>query len=162
MRMTVDESGDHAGVGTTHSIVGIGSIGAAAQPHDLGAVDDQCRVGDDAQRATIAVGGVIGDELADVGVEHGHRAASTEASIRSAMADASSTSTSGTVTCLRSTTTARPSTTTSVTSGAAAAKTTFSTVAPPPAVRIESICTATKSARAPTTSSPASAQPRAR
>ena len=54
------------------------------------------------------------------------------------MAEASSAPTSGTVTCLRSTTTVRPSITTSVTSAAAAAKTTFSTVAPPPAVRIES------------------------
>ncbi len=66
------------------------------------------------------------------------------------MADPSSASTSGTVTCLRSTTTARPSITTSVMSGAAAAKTTFSTVAPPPAVRIESVCTATRSRARPT------------
>ena len=150
MRMAVDESGDHAGVGATDSIVGVRRVGAAAHPHDLCAVDHQRRVGDDAQRVAVAVRGVVGDQLTDVGVEHGHRAASTGASIRSAMAEASSASTSGTVTCLRSTTTARPSTTTSVTSGAAAAKTTFSTVAPPPAVRIESICTATKSARAPT------------
>ena len=37
---------------------------------------------------------VVGDEFADVGVEHGHRVASSGASIRSAMADASSAPTS--------------------------------------------------------------------
>ena len=63
---------------------------------------------------------------------------------------------------VRSTTTGRPSTTTSVTSAAVAANTTFSTVAPPPAVRTDSRSTATRSARAPTRSSPASDQPSAR
>src|SRR4051812_40943584 len=153
--MAVDESGDHGGVVAADPTVGVGRVGAVAHPHDLGAVDDQRCVCDDAQRVAVAVGGIVGDELVDVGVEHGHCWASIGASMRSAMAAASSASASGTVTCLRSTTTAPPSTTTSVMSGDAAAKTTFSTVAPPPAVRIESICTATKSARAPTASSPA-------
>src|SRR6185369_18054627 len=139
MCMAVHESGDHAGVGAADPVVGVGRLRAPADPRDLGAIDHQRRVGDDAEWIAVAVGGVVGDEFADVGVKHGHRVASSEASIRSAIADASSAPTSGTVTCLRSTTTARPSTTTSVTSGAAAAKTTFSAVAPPPAVRIESI-----------------------
>ena len=69
---------------------------------------------------------------------------------------------SGTDTCRRSATTRLPSMITSVTSAADAANTTFSTVAPPPAVRIDRVSTATRSAGAPTRSAPASVQPRAR
>src|SRR6185295_10864673 len=137
MCMTVDESGDHTGVGAADPIVGVRRIRAPADPRDLCAVDHERRVGDDAERIAVAVRRVVGDQLTDVGVEDSHRDASTGTSIRSAMAEARSASTSGTVTCLRSTTTVRPSMITSVTSGAAAQKTTFSTVAPPPAVRIE-------------------------
>src|SRR5262245_29328774 len=119
MGMAVDESRNHAGITATDPLVGVGCLGATANPRDLCAVDDDGRVGDDAERVAVGVRRVVGDEFPDVGVEDGHRL-----SIRSEMAEASSASTAGTVACLRSTTTARPSTTTSVTSGAAAANTT--------------------------------------
>ncbi len=87
MRMAVDESGDHAGARAADPFVGIGGVCAPADPGDLGTVDDQRRIRDDAERVAVAVRRVVGDELTDIGVEHGHRVASIAASIRSVMAD---------------------------------------------------------------------------
>ncbi len=68
MRMAVDESGDHAGVLAADPMVGVGRVGASAHPWRCAGADDHQRgVGDDAERVAIALGGVVGDELADVG-----------------------------------------------------------------------------------------------
>ena len=134
--------------------LGGGRLALRPDPRDPIAVDDHRGPVVMTERRPVTLRRVVRHQLADVVVENGHRT--------HPMACASASPISGNVLCRPSLTTCRPSTITSVTSAADAANTTFSTVAPPPAVRTDRVSTATRSACAPTRSTPAAVQPRAR
>ena len=68
----VHEPGDHGAAAGVDVGVGVRGLGRRADPGDRGAVEDDRGVGDDAEAVVAGrAGGVVGDQLADVGDEGG-------------------------------------------------------------------------------------------
>src|SRR5205823_3743670 len=111
-------------------------------PHHVAGVDDQRGAGDDAERAAVPDGRVVGDQLTDRRDQQTHGSTAVTPS-------ASALPMSGTCTCTPPDTTGSPATTTWWTSAAVAANTATSGPVPVPAVRGESSRSDTRSAGAP-------------